>query len=87
MFSYNLFLSAGNLEVFPNPAIDNFSVNSVDKIDLVEVYNFLGTKVLEVKQNETNSNSIDISNLLPGRYFVTVHLEGKKLGVIQLIKK
>lgn len=87
MCSYALFLSAGNSEVFPNPAIDNFTVNSSDKINFVEVYNFLGTKVLEATITGESANFINISNLSPGRYFVKVHLEGNKLEVIQLIKK
>lgn len=42
-----LFLGAGNSEVFPNPASDQFTINSDSKINFIEVYNFLGTKVLE----------------------------------------
>lgn len=87
MCSCTLFMSAGNSEIFPNPAIDNFTVNSNDEINFVEVYNFLGTKVLEAKLTGTNSNFINISTLSPGRYFVKVHLEVNKLEVIQLIKK
>ena len=66
---------------------NNFVIKSNTTIKLVEVYDFLGTKVKSFEYNQSLMNSIDISALPTGRYFVKIFSESGKQEIIQLIKK
>lgn len=80
-------LSAGNTEVYPNPAQNNFIINSNSQIQFIEVYNYLGTKVIAEKFTSGNNQKINISSLAPGRYFVKVMYSNNQPEIVQLIKK
>ena len=66
-----------NLQIYPNPADNNISIEIRDHDDeeaIISIYNTLGIKVLE--QRNTNSD-IDISSYTPGLYFVKVNCKDK----------
>ncbi len=57
--------------IFPNPATDLISIKNVNETEIIEIYDFLGSKILETK----NKEKIDISNLATGVYFVKVGIK------------
>ena len=59
--------AAKEITIYPNPTRDQFSIQGVDAA-LVQVVNIYGQTVSSVR----NSNTISVSNLAEGIYFVTV---------------
>jgi hypothetical protein len=66
-------IEASNVRVFPNPSNGLFSVqlDTDSKVDQIVVMSLLG-KVVHQDNQPTQKNSIDISNLPVGIYFVEV---------------
>ena len=89
-FENNLILGTGHninivddLLLFPNPALNEISLKSLDKIIEVNIYNNLGQLVLSAK----DSSGIDISSLDSGLYFVKVVDEKGNNAVKKMIKQ
>ena len=62
---------ASKFNVYPNPAKDFLTIDSRNiNISSVNVFNVLGTKVLERK--ELNDNKLNISSLSNGVYFLSI---------------
>ena len=68
---------------FPNPVTGSLSINSSVSIDKVEIYNLLGSKVLE--QNK-ETNKIDVTHLQPGVYLITLYSGFEKIVKKIIIK-
>ena len=67
-----------SFKIYPNPATHKIFINGLKtKNNTAEFNNVEGRKVLEKKVNE--DQTIDISPLKPGVYFVTVSSEGLKI--------
>ena len=67
-----------SFKIYPNPATHKIFINGLKtKNNTAEFNNAEGRKVLEKKVNE--DQTIDISPLKPGVYFVTVSSEGLKI--------
>lgn len=66
---------------FQNPVNDKLSITSNVKIEKVEIYNLLGNLVLNTI---SDTESIDVSNLSKGVYFLTVY-SGSQKSVKKLI--
>lgn len=60
---------------FLNPVKEYVNINSESKIDKVEIYNMVGTLVLETKED---TNKVDIKNLSQGIYLIAVYSDDKK---------
>lgn len=73
-----------NLEValYPNPVQDILSVDTVNTIKSVEVYNLQGQKVLV-----SNQSQINLSNLSAGIYMVRIEDENNAVNTKRIIKK
>lgn len=63
-----------NLHVFPNPTTDWIYVNYTQKIDEIQVYDFLGSLVKTAK-----GKAIDISELKSGTYLLKVVAQGTSI--------
>jgi len=61
-----------NFTIYPNPAQEVLKIESQHHIESVKIYSLLGKLI----KNEFN-NSIDISELKMGLYFVQVTIDGK----------
>lgn len=72
--------------VSPNPVKNNLKIVSQSTLDSIEIYNQLGQRVMEVKANALSNNTIDLSSLHSGMYFITVNAQGKK-QTIKIIKE
>lgn len=74
-----------NLFVYPNPASDMlyFSTTENASLDKVEIYDTIGKRVLS---SQINNNSVDISQLTSGVYFVKIY-SGESQVTKKIIKK
>lgn len=66
-----------SITIYPNPATNQIIINNITEVKSFEIYNANGKVIL--KADKLISNSIDISNLSSGIYFL-------KLGSIKTIK-
>lgn len=67
---------------FVNPVESVLLLNSSLKIDVVELFDLLGKKILTI----SNENTIDVSKLSKGIYLLKVY-SGSRIGTKKLIKK
>lgn len=56
---------------YPNPVKNTLTLNALNTIDNVKIYNMLGQRMLDVSPNSLES-VLDMSSLLVGTYFVKV---------------
>lgn len=68
-------LEAGTLDVYPNPAEDrlNIQVAEGSQIDLVQIHDIKGASYDLPVLKTASSLAIDIAQLAPGSYIVTLH--------------
>lgn len=57
--------------ISPNPVKDILTINNINKIQTASIYDFYGRLVLKTEVSE-NSNTINISDLQSGFYFITL---------------
>jgi endo-1,4-beta-D-glucanase Y len=74
-----------NLESYPNPVNDIYTISNKETIDAVEVVNVVGQVVL-TKIYNTNTVSIDFSNFANGVYYIKV-LSKNRIKNINVVKK
>ncbi|SHI94375.1 RCC1 domain-containing protein [Flavobacterium haoranii] len=79
------FDSVLKVNIYPNPVNNILNVDFIGDFAIVSVYNMIGQEVL-IKKFEKNERSIDVSNLLPGTYFVRVMINDA-IKTIKLIKQ
>ncbi|MAM30589.1 MAG: hypothetical protein CMC13_16355 [Flavobacteriaceae bacterium] len=72
-----------SISLYPNPATDRVTIQAEISVDQVHLYNVLGNRLLSQK-NQTNT--IDISSLSAGVYFVEV-VSSQQRSIQKLIKK
>lgn len=77
-------LDAVNFSYYPNPVSNILQVNATEKITSILVFNMLGQEVKNMKS--TNINTIDLSNLSKGTFFVKVQI-GQHFGTFKIMKK
>lgn len=64
------------ISMYPNPVSSSLSINSVEKLDAISIYNVIGQEVLNLKVNDTNT-IINVSNFENGIYIIKTFSEGK----------
>lgn len=65
--------SLGQIKIFPNPVSEILSIQSVENITLIEIFNPLGKMVKRIENRKT----INISNLPSGFYIVKAYTSNK----------
>ncbi len=70
---------------YPNPVVDQFTIDSKDTIENIEVYSLTGKLILSQKINSKTAN-LSLKTLTSGNYLVKVTGSGKA-DVIKVIKK
>ena len=63
--------------VYPNPFKDKIKIITQSTIDHVEVFNQLGQSILKIKADSLLENTINLSTLNSGIYFIKVNADGK----------
>lgn len=76
--------TASNVSMYPNPANDMVTINTIENIDSVSVMNVLGQTVL-TKEVNSNNFTLDVSELNSGQYFLSLDSNGTRV-VKKLIK-
>jgi hypothetical protein len=67
-----------NLNIMPNPAKEQFTINSDKGINRIELVDMLGKQVRILNLNNTKSTVVDVRDLNSGVYTITVYsLNGK----------
>ena len=74
-----------NTIVYPNPTIDLIKLKTTDQKATITIYNTIGQHVAKYNWSQDN-NTIDISHLKKGTYFVTIKTN-KGLTYQKIIKK
>jgi uncharacterized surface protein with fasciclin (FAS1) repeats len=83
----NLYSDADQLVIYPNPASDQIMISNLNNLEkgLLSIVNLNGTTVLKQYLN-SDSESIDISTLSPGAYFISLNAEEGKFKGKLLVK-
>ncbi len=77
--------SVNSFNVYPNPAVDNFTiVNEFGANSYVEIYNVLG-KVVRTVKADSNTVQIDCSKWQSGYYFCRLYNDGKVEKTIKMV--
>ena len=63
-------VNASSASIFPNPVKDNLIIQNAEKIYGSDIYIYSMTGVLVEKYSQWNGESINLSDLAPGVYFV-----------------
>ena len=71
-----------NISVYPNPALDYIEINpdainptlkrGVDEVLDIQIFNTLGEVMISVEQTSPSVHRINVSNLVPGMYFIKI---------------
>ena len=72
--------------IFPNPFTNQLNIKSKDLICTVELYDFVGRKVMNVS-NQSGINSISLNGLKPGYYILKTRSSVGKIVYEKVIKK
>lgn len=64
--------SYANINLFPNPASSDITINSDQEFETIEIYNPLSQLVYSTKVNKTSSLQLNVSGLSNGIYFVKI---------------
>ena len=67
---------------YPNPVIHQLNIIAEKQIERIEVYNYLGQKIMETKQLTINT-----TNLAPGMYVLKVHTLNNGTATKRFIKR
>lgn len=70
-----------DFEIYPNPVSSLLTIRSEKRVDTIEVFDAVGRRIIE----ENSNNTIDVSNLVSGPYFVKIR-SGKNSQTMKFIK-
>lgn len=71
---------------YPNPVKNIVQIKTNDIIDAISITNQLGQRVMDIKKTGITNNSVDLSNLAKGMYFMNIQAENKSQS-IKIIKE
>lgn len=77
--------SISNINIYPNPISDILSIDAIEEIEAVSIYNTLGQKVMSSSYNVASAQ-INTSSLGAGIYLIKVLINGKT-STYKVIKK
>lgn len=70
--------SETELQLYPNPATKSLFINSIDGLTGAH-FNIISAQGKEILKGVSTKNGIDISNLKPGIYNITINTNGEKI--------
>jgi hypothetical protein len=82
----NAFRVQNQMEFYPNPTSGILNVSGIEKGQRIQVYNAVGTAVLDIKVN-SNREVIPLQNEPAGMYLIVVSKENQLIGRYKAIKK
>jgi hypothetical protein len=75
-----------DVNVYPNPARNFISISSTGNVDKIIIYSITGDVML-IKSVEDSFESLDISELISGVYFVKIYNDQENVATKKIIKK
>ncbi|HNW89016.1 MAG TPA: T9SS type A sorting domain-containing protein [Bacteroidales bacterium] len=75
-----------SFSIYPNPVSTNLFINDIDGINQVNIVDLLGATVATVNVNGNNAR-LNVANLQPGIYFVTLLKQNVIAGKARFIKE
>ena len=72
--------------LFPNPTNDKVTISGASKLENIAIYNVLGAEVFQLKNINSNSTEIDLTDLRSGIYLVKVESDTNNESVRRLVK-
>jgi len=73
-------------KVYPNPATQsNVNITSEESINLIEVYNIVGSKLMTETLNSNKNAELDLRNFDKGMYFLKITFANKHWTVTKLM--
>lgn len=82
-------ITKDKIEIYPNPFTENFSIAHLPAIDgdlTIQLMDYTGKIVIELKTFSGNSITIDARNLESGIYLLLVSCEGQLIGSEKVVK-
>ena len=76
----------GELKLYPNPTNGLVTITSGVALTNVEIYDFLGKRVVAQSFSSVNEAAIDMSNLSSGAYIVKATAENGAVQTMKLMK-
>lgn len=64
---------ASTANVFPNPVGNHLTINNIEKMYGSDIYIYSITGLLVEKHTQWNGETINVSNLTPGVYFININ--------------
>ena len=74
------------ITIYPNPASQIININANQNIDSIAIYDMLG-KLIQTKNINSNTDSIDISNCNSGLYFCKIYLDNGAVETKKVVKE
>lgn len=71
--------SENELDVYPNPVTENLVIDSKDDLKGAQ-FKIISAQGKEILTGVSSQNGIDVSNLKPGIYNITINANGKKIN-------
>jgi len=71
------------ISIYPNPAFAQISIQGIEGIELVRIYNAEGKEVI---LSNTNTANVDVSMLEKGHYFIQVTTSAKHTYISKFVK-
>ncbi|HYW97349.1 MAG TPA: T9SS type A sorting domain-containing protein [Bacteroidales bacterium] len=75
----------GQMQVYPNPVVDNLNLRSERMISNVKIFNNLGKEVKVMKVNQYNC-TIDMAAMNHGVYFVQIFMNDGQSGMVKVVR-
>lgn len=82
----NAIAQAGELKLFPNPALDGIAVIAAKEIASLSIYDFTG-KLVKIIETNSSQETISIKELAKGLYTVTIIMEDRSQGTLKFVKE
>ena len=73
-----------NIDVYPNPCVDNLYIESKNEIKKIEIYNIYGSKVYDVEKN-TNTYSVNTNMFENDIYLLYIHFSDNRKSITKTI--
>lgn len=67
--------------IFPNPSSEAITLQSSQLIHIITIFDILG-RVVKQFQPDQEEMKINVQNLLPGKYFIKVQLQGTNNSLV-----
>ena len=66
-------VESSNANIYPNPVKNNLTISNAGKLYGSDIYIYSITGILVAKHSQWNGESIDVSSLSPGVYFINTN--------------